>query len=205
MSATWDRFYESYFGDPYMAWHDGLDEQALLSLEGDERDKAEQMLIDALGSGDYRPAAGLASLRSSKAAPKLKDELPKASRSTQVRTAHALSQIEPGYLPAMNELVRILKDQSTFWGDRADAARLMRDIPHPRVIDTLWYAAEHDPEDLVRSHAVSSLLALYNIPSEIYDMHPLSIAIMSGDPQARADALHDLRTLIAKKGKLTNG
>ncbi len=24
-SLAWDRFYESYFGDPYMAWHDGLD------------------------------------------------------------------------------------------------------------------------------------------------------------------------------------
>ena len=33
-SAAWDRFYESYFGDPYMAWHDGLDEVALITREG---------------------------------------------------------------------------------------------------------------------------------------------------------------------------
>ena len=56
-TPNWDAFYESYFGDPYMAWHDGLDEQALLALEGDERDRAEKMLLDALGSGDSRPAA----------------------------------------------------------------------------------------------------------------------------------------------------
>ena len=24
-SAAWDGFYELFFGDPYMAWHDGLD------------------------------------------------------------------------------------------------------------------------------------------------------------------------------------
>ena len=201
MSDTWDRFYESYFGDPYMAWHDGLDEQALLALEGEERDRAERMLTDALGSSDSRPAAGLASLRSPKAADRLKAALPGASRTAAIRTAHALWQIER-YPPAADSLIDILKS-APFWGDRGDAARVMRDIPLPRVIVTLWYAVEYDPEDLVRSHAASSLLAMYNIPSEIFDMHPLSIDIMSKDTEARRQALLKLKRLIAKEGKLS--
>ena len=35
-SAAWDGFYESFFGDPYMAWHDGLDTESLGALQGEE-------------------------------------------------------------------------------------------------------------------------------------------------------------------------
>ncbi|HKP54055.1 MAG TPA: HEAT repeat domain-containing protein [Chloroflexia bacterium] len=199
-SLAWDRFYESYFGDPYMAWHDGLDSQALLSLDGEELERAEQMLIDALGSSDYRPAAGLATLRSANAADKLKEALPDAPPSAAIRTAHALWQIER-YLPAANTLVTILRT-APFWGDRGDAARLLRDVPTPRVIESLWQAVENDPEDLVRTHAASSLLSMYNIHSEIYDMHPLSIAVMSQDKEERDKAIRELKALIEKEGKL---
>ena len=52
-SAAFDSFYESFFGDAYMAWHDGLDTMSLASLEGEERAEAERLLTEALDSGDY--------------------------------------------------------------------------------------------------------------------------------------------------------
>src|SRR5688500_9631690 len=95
-SSTWNAFYESYFGDPYMAWHDGLDEQALLSLTGDERDEAERQLLAAAtsGSADYRVAAGLRSLRSRKALDLLKQRLESALGRDRVETALGLWQME---------------------------------------------------------------------------------------------------------------
>lgn len=41
-SYALERFAESYFGDTYTAWHDGLDTNSLAALEGDERKEAER-------------------------------------------------------------------------------------------------------------------------------------------------------------------
>ena len=72
-SSAFDSFYESFFGDPYMAWHDGLDIQSLLALQGEEREEAERLLLAGLKSGDSRTARGLEALRSHKATPLLKE------------------------------------------------------------------------------------------------------------------------------------
>ena len=54
-SATWDGFYELFFGDPYMAWHDGLDTELLAALKGEEREEAERLLNEALKTGTTGP------------------------------------------------------------------------------------------------------------------------------------------------------
>lgn len=200
-SAAWDRFYESYFGDAYMAWHDGLDEGALLSLEGEERERAEQMLTDALGSGDYRAPAGLAALRSEKSLDMLKQKLPNAYGSDEVQTALAIWRIDPKYLPAANALVRLLKTAPD-WGTRMEAARALREVPIPSAIDTLWQAVERDPEDLVRHHAAVTLLYIYNIYREVYESHPLTIEVMMEDADRREKATRELRELVEREGRL---
>jgi HEAT repeat protein len=200
-SAAWDRFYESYFGDAYMAWHDGVDEQALLSLEGEERERAEQMLTDALGSGDYRAPAGLAALRSEKSLDVLKQKLPQASGSDEVQTALAIWRIDPKYLPAANTLVRVLKNDP-FWGTRMEAARALREAPTPSAIDALWLAVERDPEDLVRHHAAATLLYVYNIHRDLYDSHPLTIEVMMEDVERRKKATRELKELVDREGRL---
>ena len=43
---NWHRFYESFFGDPYLAWHDGMDVNALNSLTREEKEEAEYLLLD---------------------------------------------------------------------------------------------------------------------------------------------------------------
>ena len=200
-SATWDRFYDSYFGDPYMAWHDGLDEDALLSLEGEELERAEQMLTDALDSGDYRAPAGLAALRSEKVLDKLKQKLPQASGSDEVQTALAIWRIDPKYLPAANTLVRVLKT-APFWSTRMEAARALREAPIPSAVDALWQAVEHDPENLVRHHAAATLLYIYNIHRDLYPDHPLTIEVMMEDAERREKATRELRELVEKEGRL---
>jgi len=200
-SATWDRFYESYFGDAYMAWHDGLDEAALLSLEGEERDRAEQMLMDALGSGDYRAPAGLAALRSHKSLDALKQKLPHASGPDEVQTALAIWRIDPKYLPAANTLVRVLRTAPD-WGTRMEAARALREAPTPSAIDALWEAVERDPEDLVRHHAATTLLYVYNIHRDLFDSHPLTIEVMMEDAERREKAKRELRELVEREGRL---
>ena len=200
-SAAWDRFYESYFGDAYMAWHDGLDEAALLSLEGEEREQAEQLLTDALSSGDYRAPAGLAALRSEKSLDALKQKLPQASGPDEVQTALAIWRIDPKYLPAANTIVRTLRT-APGWGTRMEAARALREVPIPSAIDALWQAVERDPEDLVRHHAAATLLYVYNIHREVYESHPLTIEVMMEDEKRREKAKRELRELVEREGRL---
>jgi len=67
-SAAWKTFQDTFFGDPYLAWHDGLDPRIVKKLNVDERAQAEKLLIDQLTDHtDYRAAIGLGELRSQKA------------------------------------------------------------------------------------------------------------------------------------------
>jgi HEAT repeat protein len=195
-SLAFKDFYESYFGDPYMAWHDGLDEEALLSLEGEERDEAERLLLENLDSGDYRPASGLATLRSQNAASPLKQLLKTAHGKTLVDAALGLWRIER-YAPAVPAIIGVLRD-SEFWGDRADAARALEQVRTKESVDALWEALD-DPEDLVRSHAADSLMEMHGIDTAETGLHPLSIEMMSGDKAERLRTIKELKKLL--KGK----
>ena len=195
-SSAFSSFYESYFGDPYMAWHDGLDTESLLSLQGDELAEAERLLLDGLKTGDYRPPAGLATLRSSVAAPALKELLPQAEGDTRVQTALALWEIEQ-YPPAVAALIGVLKS-APWWGVRLNAAMALSHVPTPQSVAALWEALT-DPEDLVRSHAAESLLALHGLEDEAAPNN-LSIAVMSDKPKERRQAIAALKQRIAAEG-----
>jgi hypothetical protein len=67
-SPAFERFRFSFFEDPLSA-RDGLEMEALAALEGDERIRAEDMLLDYLP--DTRAAIGLGALRSRRAEPAL--------------------------------------------------------------------------------------------------------------------------------------
>ena len=199
-SSEFDRFYESYFGDPYMAWHDGLDTQALASLEGEEREEAEQMLIAGLDSGDARPASGLGVLRSKKAVGKLKESLSDSYGDKRIRIARALWEIEE-WPPSVKIMVDELKNGS-FWGTRLDAARYLGEMKAPSAVPALWEAL-NDPEGLVRHHAAAALLIIYGIQDESdWQDNPLTIDIMSDDKAEQNKAIAALEKLIDDKGKI---
>ncbi len=194
-SNAFSSFYESYFGDPYMAWHDGLDTESLLRLEGAELAEAERLLIAGLQTSDPRPAAGLATLRSAPAAPALKALLPQATGDVRVQTALALWQIEQ-YPLAVPALIGVL--QAASWSERLNAAMALQYVRTPQSVAALLRAL-HDPEDLVRSHAADSLLAIHGLE----DADPpdaLSIAVMSDDAKERQAAIAALTRRIATAG-----
>ncbi|MDQ3704849.1 MAG: HEAT repeat domain-containing protein [Chloroflexota bacterium] len=193
-SVYWDRFYESFFGDPYMAWHDGLDIEALLALEGEEREEAERLLLEGLSTSDYRPARGLEALRSRQSVTPLKARLKTARGTDLINTARALWEIER-YPRAAEVLITVLH-AAPFWGERLDAAIALKMVKTPASIDALWKALD-DPEALVRHHAVASLLELHGIYTEDWRGHPLATEIMT--PESRETAIAELKKLLGKE------
>lgn len=197
-SKAFEQFIDSFFGDPYMAWHDGLDTDSLAALEGDERKEAERLLTEALGSGDYRPSVGLRVLGSRASVNKLKEKLGDAVGRARVETAFALWQIAE-WPPAVNILIKELKEGQD-WGSRIDAARALGNINKPEVVNALLGALE-DEEDLVRSNAADSLIEMLELPAKETDAgsYDLSIDVMSDDKDERSKAIAELIRLIAAK------
>jgi HEAT repeat protein len=164
-SYNWDRFYESFFGDPYMAWHDGLDVDALNSLTREEKKETEHILLDALQkSNDYRPIVGLGELRSKKALPILKEKLSHLRGKALVDAASALRKIENDDSYA-EKIILVLKNDASFY-NRLVAAIELRHFKTPEVVKPLFDAVK-DPEYLVRNHACESLLFLHGFKPEI--------------------------------------
>jgi len=157
-SYNWDRFFESFFGDPYMAWHDGLDVNAINSLTSEEKEEAELLLIETLQkSNDYRPIVGLGELRSKNALPILKEKLKSLSGRALVDAASALRKIE-GDDRFAEYIIHVLKhDYSEY--DRLWAAMELRYFKTQEVVEALFDAVK-DPSYLVRYHACDSLLFL---------------------------------------------
>lgn len=201
-SGAFASFENSYFGDPYMAWHDGLDTQSLLSLQGEEREEAERMLLEALSkdSSDPRPAAGLAALRSTKATDRMKQLLRTSTGDQVIEAARGLWAMEK-YPPAADALIDILLHYP-FWGTQLDAAIALREVKTPASVAALQKAL-NDPESLVRHHAASSLLIMYGLQDESsYEDNPLTIDIMSDEQGKRTKARATIRKLIKEKGKI---
>jgi hypothetical protein len=196
-SSTFDAFYESFFGDPYMAWHDGLDTQSLAALEGEEREEAERLLREALDSGDYRPVVGLRVLRSEASVAKLKEKLGGAYGREAVETALALWQIAE-WPPAVKVIITELQE-GAHWGTRIDAARALRHVHKPEVVEALLGALE-DEEDLVRSNAADALIEMLELP--VKETHAgsydLAIDVMAEDEGERKKAVDKLTKLVKK-------
>jgi HEAT repeat protein len=197
-TSAFNAFYESFFGDPYMAWHDGLDTQSLAALEGEEREEAERLLLAALDSGDYRPAVGLRVLGTQKSVAQLKKKLGNSSGKETVETALALWEIAE-WPPAVNVLIRELREASD-WGTRLDAARALRGINKPEVVEALLGALE-DEEDLVRHHAAESLIETLDLPLERDGMgsYELAIDVMVEAEGRRKKAVERLKEMVEEQ------
>ncbi len=90
-SINFDEFKREFFGDSN---RDGPQTWMLTQLTGDEKRVAEQMLLDALGTKDPRPAIGLGELRSRRAAEPLAAKLRTSRGVLRLRIAEALWMIE---------------------------------------------------------------------------------------------------------------
>jgi len=164
-SPEWNRFMDNYYGDSYMMWHDGIDEKSVTKLNDEEREKAEDMLIQSLEDGSHYGAIGLRELRSKKAIPFLIDNLESGGGTLKVEIAVALCLIEYNlvYLPHIIDVLR----SGGFWSYRIDAARALRRFPTEEVVEALFESVAKDSEYLVRNHASETILFLHGLHPQI--------------------------------------
>ncbi len=197
MSADFDHFLKSnFFGNPFNAWHDGLDVHVLLALQGEDRLKAEEMLLKALP--DHRAVAGLGELRSQKAIEPLRKLI---NSSVSKEAAVALKKIT-GEATGLDSLIRSLKDRGSFWSSRMDAAIALRHFRDDKAVNALLDALD-DPEGLVRYHAAQSLMTLYGQMEEntLVTALPPAVSIRIMRETDRAAAAEELRQMV-KQSKL---
>jgi HEAT repeat protein len=194
-SPTFNAFYESFFGDPYMAWHDGLDVNSLLALTGDERSEAEKLLLENLA--DPRCVTGLGYIQTREALPKLREMLPTAGDYQRTRIVAAIWRItrDDSILP---EIFGVLKNAATEY-DRLDAAVALGDIYAPPVKDALLEALA-DPDYLVRYNAAEALLRLHGLYLKL-DLSKEAIFpdLVSDAPEAHVRFRQWMENLLAGK------
>ena len=165
-SHEWGRFMYQFFDrTPYMMWHDGVDANVVLELKDEELKEAEDLLIESAREDGMWPTRGLAVLKSKKSISMLKEKLSmNPSSIIKIRVAYALEKIE-GTGEHVNLLIEELLS-APFWGDRIEAAMLLKEFPSETVRDAL-YKGMMDPDYLVRNHSGDSLLGIHGLEPEI--------------------------------------
>lgn len=164
-SAAYRYFYREFFEtSDYMKWHDGVNTDCVLPLEGEERDEAEQLLIQDLKDGGTWSAGGLAKLKSKKALPVLEDLVEKTLGTRQVRIAVAIEHIK-GEGKHVQKIIDVLLS-GAHWSHKITAAIQLRNFPREDVVEAL-YEGMLDPDYLVRHHSIESLLSLHGFNPSI--------------------------------------
>lgn len=198
VSPAFERFRFSFFEDADSP-RNGLDSAALARLQGEERTRAEEMLIGYLP--DTRGVIGLGVLRSRRAEPRL-EQLFEAARGTQgastvVYLAKALWQIRPAprWLAAVTEVLASAESDLR----RMNAALALCVFRHPEAVQPLVKALD-DFAGLVRHHAARALLVLHGLMEEgtpEIDREHMLYRVMSDDPARRTGGMRDILTAVA--------
>jgi HEAT repeat protein len=205
-SAAFERFRFSFFEDPDSA-RQGLDTPALAGLAGEERERAEAMLIAFLP--DSRAIVGLGVLGSPKAEPHL------AALFEAERLAQRASRLEPDaswsphrLLHLVTALWRIRPDPR--WPraaidvlgaaaepvERQEAAEALYDVRDPAAVQALAEALD-DPEPLVRYHAARGLLAISGLSAESKDPQHMLYRLMADEALRREGGKRDVLAAVA--------
>jgi HEAT repeats len=196
MSDAFERFRFSFFEDQNSA-RDGLDLSSLAQLSGDERVRAEDMLIAYLP--DARAVIGLGVLRARRAEGAL-TRLFEVERnqpsSGLVYLAKALWQIrpDPRWLSAITDVLA----NGEFWPQRQEAALALFDIRDSAALPAL-IAALDDDESLVRHHAARALLATHGLPADSDDSGHMIYRVMSKDAARREGGKRDVLAAIGAR------
>ena len=197
-SSAFERFRFSFFEDRDSV-RSGLDIGALQSLEGEERDRAEEMLLNYLP--DTRGVIGLGELRTTRAEPAIAEMLEATEGSDSKHAipylAKALWQIRPDAC-WLNAMRRVLVSGNEI--ERANAARAFKAFHDSAAVSVLIEALD-DPSNLVRHHAGRSVLAIYGLDD--YTVHSngqhVTMRVMSDDPEIREGAKREILASISGK------
>jgi hypothetical protein len=195
-SAAFERFRFSFFEDPDSP-RNGLDMKALAALEGEERGRAEDMLLQYLP--DTRGVIGLGALGSRRAEPALVQlfEAEQGSDSSaRIYLAKALWQIrpDPRWLDAVAEELASADEPM----QRLTAVEALYHFRDPASVRALVKSLD-DPEGLVRHHAARGLLALHGLPDDSQDPQHMMYRVMSNDAERHNGGKRDILAAIAER------
>jgi hypothetical protein len=193
-SPAFERFRFSFFEDADSP-RNGLDMKALAALEGEERSRAEDMLLQYLP--DTRGVIGLGALGSRRAEPALVQlfEAEQGSDSSeQIYLAKALWQIRPNprWLEAVIEVLASADEPM----QRLTAAEALYHFRDPATVRALMKSLD-DAEGLVRHHAARGLLALHGLSDNSKDPQHMMYRVMSNDAERREGGKRDILAAIA--------
>lgn len=204
------RFRFSFFEDRDSA-RNGLDQASLTLLSGEERMRAETMLIDFLP--DARAVIGLSALRSRRAEDRLsemfeseladwragEESINGCSPDKLIWLAKALWRIRanPVYIAAICDVLINAQD----WTARSEAACALDDVGNSTAAEALEKALD-DPDELVRHHAARALFATFAAPASPNDPEHPAYRIMSEEPSRRAQAKREILSLTARSRPL---
>jgi HEAT repeat protein len=205
-SGDFERFRFSFFEDAYF-WRDGLDTDALATLTGDERARAEHMLIDYLP--DTRGVVGLGVLRSRRAEPKLVQMFEAELQGRKVSDLAAKGLLSPYVVVALAKALWLIRPDPRWSAalidalafnreplQRMDAAIALHEVRSPAAVHALIQALDDD-KSLVRHHAARGLLAFHGLPSESNETEHMMCRVMSDDPARREGGKRDILAAIA--------
>jgi hypothetical protein len=193
MSEALDKFTESFRRRDKSRVED-YDLEALSRLGGEERHKAEIMLIKRLKKMDPRVPRALALIDAKSAPGPLKDILPSCSGKMLVEAVMALCRIYH-FKGAADELIRALSCPEA--DTRLLAAYWLREFPSPSVSRVLLDIARNDADREVRVTAAMSLMILHELLDSPYGtgMRDLLSVLEIPDPLVRDKACSELKAL----------
>ncbi|MDI1446205.1 hypothetical protein [Polyangium sp. 6x1] len=184
-SEAFRRFVESVEGKS-LQWREDVDVAALLSLEGEERRAAEELLMRELDENDTRAPRALAKAECRGAVAPMKAALPKASGRMKVAIALALAELDAG--PADPIVAEVIRSGDN---DSAPAAMAVaREMRSPEIRDALTWACMHHPTATARSSAGSILLYASGASNDpfVWHLRPLYLQLGSEDEATRRKA-----------------
>jgi HEAT repeat protein len=192
-SAAFERFRFSFFEDPDSP-RNGLDLKALAALEGEERSRAEDMLLQYLP--DTRGVIGLGALGSRRAEPALVRLFEASEGSDSSEQVYLARQIQPNprWLDAVIEVLASADEPM----QRLTAAEALYHFRDPVAVGALAKALG-DPERLVRHHAARGLLALCGLPDDSEDPQHMMYRVMSDDADRREGGRREILAAIARR------
>ncbi len=197
-SSAWKNFIASYFGDPYLMWHDGPDPSAIDRLTVEEKAVAEEMLLASVGG--MWSADGLEKLGSKRGITAMEAALAKETHDpSRIRLADAIMHLthDGTHLPILLKCLRASKTED----GRLEAAMYLGKYPNPEVVEAL-FAAVLDPSYLVRYHACNSLLEIHGLPVDISSQDAIFKNILKDTSPAQHQKARQLLQELCKNKQL---
>lgn len=179
-------------------YRESVDMAALKALKGDDRIKAEDLLIAHLIGEDRRVPPALAAIKSSRAIKPLRRRLTTAKGLMRLAVARAL--VDLGELPSMDQAVIDVLDEGEYAGSMA-ALTEAEDLHSEIVKEALLSATLEHPEPEVRGSAAATLLYIDGVAEEplAWDHRELTLRFGDSDEEVRKKAYDELQELLGRE------